>query len=681
MKKTINCIFIFILFSFLVGCGKNDTYNKNSDDEISAAVKTFIEMDSTSGDTSLATEWKKDKNQNKLIDVADSRSLETDFIYANIALYYGEKDTAREYFEKCNATKATKDNADIIAKSKYELAKMILAEGDYDKAIALIDEIEKLYSKNSDHYIQIYIYSLWSYDILEKPNGSIEAVKIMEKAVKLAEEYDFDNMAYIYYQMAFIYSYSDEYTKVSEYNLKALKAAKEINNTYWIASVSTDIGVNYYSERNYTKALEYLLNAFELIHSENEKNNYAYSRLELYITDTIANLYIETDDLKNAEKYMEITGNILAKLDDCKDKTDNITKSYVTKAAYYIRKGYYSDALENLDIARKRYESEEYFVYTNFDNMLNQLYGAVYYGMGSNKKALEYYEKAVADFETSGAAFTDPEALEDMYHIYVENGDLDKGNEYAERLIHLLNYYLSGESRNTYMLIEEFQISERENEIEMLKYKNNSLSHVIGSSILLIGIAIYFGAMSARKNKQIKKLNEKLVEASMKDELTKLNNRRALNAYLENEWNKICNGLDAVSVAMIDVDFFKKYNDYYGHIAGDAVLSDIAFAISQKFKENCFTARYGGEEFLIIMAGTPKEAAEARIRDLQLSLEAMAIAHEKSTISDYVTISVGIASTVESIGYMEMIHYADNALYAAKRERNAIVSTDCVDGM
>lgn len=680
MKRLVKLSMLVVMLLFITGCGKNSE-DINTSQEIYDAVREFVSIDTATGDISTAFEWKETQKQLVLDKFENSMPLEVNFIRAYVALCTSDRAAALKYFSWCNDYEVNDRNVDIIAKTKYELGRLYIYDGRYDEGFAIVDEISNLYKGKTDREIQIFIYALWSYDILEVPNGSQKAEEIMIEAVELAEKYGFHSMAYIYYQMGFVYSYEDKFEKLSEYNLKALRAAIAANNDYWIASVSADIGLNYYIENSFDKSLEYLFLGYDRINEYNLKNKYEDINLEVYIADTIAGVYIGMGDLDNALKYINIVDNLIEYMAEGKDKADSITKFYLTKAAYYMLKGYYSDALLNVDAANKRYQKEEFFLYTNFDITINQMYGAVYCKLGNNKKSIAYYEKAIEQFERNGIAFTDPDSLKNLYYMAVEDNDTAKEREYAERIINSLKYYTEENTRNTSLLIEEYEATERENEIEMLKFKNRNLNYLIGSFALLIVLSINYTLLSRRKNRQIKKLNERLVEASMKDELTKLNNRRALNLYLENEWTNICNGTEPVSIVMIDVDFFKKYNDYYGHIAGDEALADIAYAITQKIDGKYFSARYGGEEFMIVMNNTCMEEAKNLMKDLQLTIEQMAIAHEKSSVSAYITISVGIASTDKKLSYLEMIHNADEALYRAKATRNTIVATQCTEAM
>jgi diguanylate cyclase (GGDEF)-like protein len=121
---------------------------------------------------------------------------------------------------------------------------------------------------------------------------------------------------------------------------------------------------------------------------------------------------------------------------------------------------------------------------------------------------------------------------------------------------------------------------------------------------------------------------------------------------------------------MTDVDFFKKYNDAYGHPAGDECLRRVAEALAKAVRRPAdLPARYGGEEFALILPSTPREGASRVAESVRSGVEALALPHAGSDVARYVTLSLGIATLEpgESVSVKDFIERADTALYAAKR--------------
>jgi len=184
--------------------------------------------------------------------------------------------------------------------------------------------------------------------------------------------------------------------------------------------------------------------------------------------------------------------------------------------------------------------------------------------------------------------------------------------------------------------------------------------------------------------KKLDKANKKLTEISLTDALTGISNRRHFNKVYETEWERARRHSRNISIIMIDIDFFKAYNDHYGHQKGDECLKKVALLIKQNVtRTGDLVARYGGEEFVVIMPDTNGEAAEVVAEKCRNSVAKARIQHEYSTQANVITISMGIASLIpsEDDNQYSMIKCADEALYSAKgKGRNQVVScTPCKD--
>ncbi|MEG1489580.1 GGDEF domain-containing protein [Acinetobacter sp.] len=156
---------------------------------------------------------------------------------------------------------------------------------------------------------------------------------------------------------------------------------------------------------------------------------------------------------------------------------------------------------------------------------------------------------------------------------------------------------------------------------------------------------------------------------SQQDALTGLANRRYLDEVLENEWRSAIRHKLPITIMMIDIDFFKLYNDALGHIQGDQCLRRIAILLgSISSRSGDLAARYGGEEFLLLFSVTDKDQALIQVQQLMELVRNIGITHPKSTVSKHVTISVGVATMVPHLNdnLSEFISRADHALYTAK---------------
>ncbi|TPU33615.1 GGDEF domain-containing protein [Acinetobacter baumannii] len=156
---------------------------------------------------------------------------------------------------------------------------------------------------------------------------------------------------------------------------------------------------------------------------------------------------------------------------------------------------------------------------------------------------------------------------------------------------------------------------------------------------------------------------------SQQDALTGLANRRYLDETLDNEWRRALHHETPLTIMMVDIDFFKPYNDSLGHLKGDQCLKDIATAISSiAARSGDLVARYGGEEFLLLFPMTNAQQAKIQAERLMNAIKKIAIVHPCSSVSPYVTISVGVATTIPRLNdsISAFVSRADHALYQAK---------------
>lgn len=155
------------------------------------------------------------------------------------------------------------------------------------------------------------------------------------------------------------------------------------------------------------------------------------------------------------------------------------------------------------------------------------------------------------------------------------------------------------------------------------------------------------------------------------DSLTQIANRRCFDQTLEKEWQRLTREQQPLSLILCDIDYFKPYNDLYGHPAGDSCLQQVAEALSRCIKRPAdLAARYGGEEFAIILPNTEQVGAVTIIKDIQEALQRLQIPHAASTIAEHITLSAGIASLIPHpcLSPQKLIAAADAALYQAKQQ-------------
>jgi len=188
-------------------------------------------------------------------------------------------------------------------------------------------------------------------------------------------------------------------------------------------------------------------------------------------------------------------------------------------------------------------------------------------------------------------------------------------------------------------------------------------------------IILNFDIPEGNKIDVIKKINFMYSQTrflSVTDSLTGLYNRRHFEDTLEREFLRASRYKNNLSFAIIDVDFFKKVNDTYGHSTGDYVLKEVAYLILQNLRKTDMVFRYGGEEFAVIITETPKEKAIVPLERLRKAVEEYPFSYNGQDIK--ITISIGISEVCENITTVhQLFDDADRALYKAKENgRNQI---------
>ncbi len=260
--------------------------------------------------------------------------------------------------------------------------------------------------------------------------------------------------------------------------------------------------------------------------------------------------------------------------------------------------------------------------------------------------------------------YSEPELLASDFQTLTHPDDLDKDLEFLREM-------LAG-VRDTYRM-EKRYFHKNGHEIwallsvSMVRDENDRPEYFV-SQIQDITAQKRAEAELLHRQKQLESLNDKLEQLSTTDPLTQLNNRRALEARMQEELSRSRRTGEPMSLLMVDVDHFKRYNDTYGHPEGDIALRRLAAALKQVARINDTVARMGGEEFVLLLPHTDESgccAVARRLAQLVTGLEGLQAA---------ITVSTGGATLMPGMGSTripaadELMKLADNAMYRAKQE-------------
>jgi len=225
------------------------------------------------------------------------------------------------------------------------------------------------------------------------------------------------------------------------------------------------------------------------------------------------------------------------------------------------------------------------------------------------------------------------------------------------------------------------------NKIELLPRVNAALSlkHEIETRKAREQELMELTRLFEQANRDLMKVNRTLESIASIDSLTGIANRRNFQEFFTKEWKRAVRHFTPMTIIMIDIDFFKAYNDAFGHPKGDQCLKKIATALKDSLKRpGDLVARYGGEEFIVLLSETDSSGALRVADQMRQAISNLNIEHPHSSVTPQVTVSMGIATTVPRIDSKpeDLTARADKALYRAKqsgRNRLCIFDDPLVD--
>lgn len=508
-------------------------------------------------------------------------------------------------------------------------------------------EAKKIATKsNLADELSNFYYSLARMNLRYKGN-ICDSIDFMKKAIKL-ESTDKTKMVE-YNFLASLYRSNGQFSLSLTYVMEGWKIAYENKDYENMCKAIINLGENYYVQENYTKAAY----VYESILKDDK---FKMNDKNLSVIGYLMESYFKLNENEKAEKlkakYEEITNKL-----EPTEKNKELIWLYMVYSNVKLDQDNLKVSKEYLDKAKKLYNENSLNAYPNSDLYLKKLEIGNDYKGDSNitySQTLESYNELLNEIKKRGIkSDIYITVLKDIISLTEEHNDYKNIIEYNKILDEYENKSENAESTDTIFFDLQAKIYKESQKAQNLK---------LLFSIILLALISILALIVAIKNSKINRLNKDLEEISIKDPLTDVYNKRHFYNVLE----KFSEEQKHITFIMIDIDYFKAFNDNYGHLKGDEVLIKVSKILESTFSED-YVFRYGGEEFAIVSEGNLKETLLS-ISILRDKLYKANIKHDFSEASDRVTLSIGIkcGKIASKEDVEQIITDADERLYKSK---------------
>ncbi|NBI06273.1 tetratricopeptide repeat-containing diguanylate cyclase [Senegalia massiliensis] len=505
-----------------------------------------------------------------------------------------------------------------------------------------------------------------------------EAIKISKDACNLAKSSNLIiEEAYAFLSISLGSRIKSDISNILDYSYKALVIFRQENHIVGQGKSLNLIGIAYFYSSMYEEAIKNFLEADNLLKFNKDKslvssvlNNIGevYRELEMY--DKAVYYYNKAIDTIFENNYTLNHAAILGNIGEV-----HFTKKEYKKALDVFNKSYKLLACDNDMISIGELENrigQVYFVMKNFEkakeyyfrsfkrlqNINNKYYvidvliniAELYIEM-STGRALNFYEKAMEFAEIVGSK----NKLCNIYRLISEYHEKEEDYKNA------LEYYKKYSNIN-----QEIMSSKIKSKLEILNIEFKNIDEKVEVEKIRIRLE---NEISRQKYelKNIKDSNKMLEKKVYEDDLTGIKNRRSINLYLKNILNKTSKSL--VALFIIDIDKFKRYNDYWGHVQGDLCIKKVVDCIKRiQVKKDDTFGRYGGEEFVYISTSINYEEAFKLANIIRMEVENSGLYYIYKGEKKFITISIGgvVGNNSDFDSIQDIMELADKELYRAK---------------
>ncbi len=453
--------------------------------------------------------------------------------------------------------------------------------------------------------------------------GQIDQALIeLSKALDISETDEYEDLLFILYNLiGIIYMYNDDEQSALDYFFNGIALAEKMNDEMMQATLLSNIAYVYRGAGAYDKAEKMTDEFYHMICESSDNESNAELDKISYEFDKVW-LYLRQNRLDEAWELM-LRKEILSSQRE---------EKYINAATYYGMKKEREKCVSCIDAAM-----------ASISHDINK-YECLIYQFEMIKTAIdaELYEKALEISMVSE-------------NILKEYGNVEKWTKLLEYRIEI--YEALGQKEKLKEAYEEYY----KYDVRLTKKKRNAAMIRVRRKMELIH--------EIDKKKQIEKRQSELADKRGIDELTGLYNRWGIRNRIEKLYRENKNSDTLLTVAIVDVDFFKEYNDTYGHIAGDRCLKSVAQVLKKNIASNGILGRHGGDEFFIAIKDADLEEVEAVFSKIKEDLAAEDIRNIKSKVSDRVSVTIGgvVTKLDNGMDFTDYIHEADMILYEVKK--------------
>lgn len=455
---------------------------------------------------------------------------------------------------------------------------------------------------------------------------------LLEAQRLLQDDPEWDDLQLRFYSLFGIYHdmRADEENSI-EYYLKAIAVAERLNDAAGECVVLNNLAFAFQRHRCYEQALNYYMKAYQLQSSGLEE-----SPVRISILGNLAEVLLLMNRYEEARKYIEECDHTGP------DSTQKKVLGYKNWCLYYA-------------------------------------------AAGEKEKAITYAERVLENKEVINEDMLS--AFETYHTLSQKMMDLDNAH-YAKCFLIAMEETSAEDGVDQMQVLEEttiryellFEPVSKHAEAYQRYYEKNQRYRTKVNHIIVNAMKSKIHLDQLVQQTEIMQTEQETLEREVNvDGLTGVYSRRYLEALMRDKSNG--NDHKNMAIIILDVDYFKEYNDYYGHLKGDTVLQEIARCLLDNRQEGISSCRYGGDEFVCVCEGLEVEEIEVFIKHIRERLHAKALPHEKSHCSEEVTLSIGYAAGEEK-AQVEMhllFQLADQALYQSKRSGRNTYSRKRVD--